>query len=169
MKKSAVWLGAGAVLVASGLALARAQDHQPTPPMVSFAAHSQSIPFELFRGNRIVVPATLNGHQTDVLLDTGASITTVDSSYARRSDCRRAKDRRPRRRRRCRRRQARFGTDTSVGGVRLSKLNSGVLDLGAVSNAPLDDRSTSFSAVTSSIPQSSPSIGLPVDCCCPIA
>ncbi len=133
MKKFVGWLGASAVLAASGLALAQAENHQPAPPIVGFAAHSQSIPFELFRGNRIVVPATLNGHQTDVLLDTGASITTIDSTYARSIGLphgQKIKGHGP-------------GGDVEaelvsgltlqVGGVRLSKLNAGVLDLDAVS------------------------------------
>lgn len=82
MKKVRVLLVGLALISASGLALAQADDRLPQPK-VSFAAHSQSIPFELFRGNRIIVPARLNGHETEALLDTGASATTLDRDYAR--------------------------------------------------------------------------------------
>jgi membrane-associated protease RseP (regulator of RpoE activity) len=83
MQKIRVFLAGAALLSASSFALAQAHDHQVAPPKVTFAAHSQSVPFELFRGNRIIVPAKLNGHQTEVLLDTGASATTLDRAYAR--------------------------------------------------------------------------------------
>lgn len=135
MRKLAGWLGIGAVLAASGLALAQVHDHQPAPPTVTFTAHSQSVPFELFRGNRIIVPATLNNHQTDVLLDTGASITTIDTSYARSIGLPHGQkiaghgaggnvDA-----------ELVSGLSLQVGGVRLDKLNAGVLDLSAVSRA----------------------------------
>ena len=83
MKKPGFLLAGAALISASGLALAHAGDHDTPKPAVIFAAHASSIPFELFRGNRIVVPAKLNGHETDVILDTGASITTLDRVYAR--------------------------------------------------------------------------------------
>ena len=137
MKRWAVPLAAGVVIAASGLALAHAHagGHEPPPPVVTLAARSQTIPFELFRGNRIVVEARLNGHQTDVLLDTGASVTTIDSTYARFIglphglkiaghgaggvvDA-----------------ELVSGLSLQIGGIRLEKLNAGVLDLGAVSRS----------------------------------
>src|SRR4051794_40517260 len=54
----------------------------PTPT-ITLAEKQPPIPFELFRGNRIVVPARINGHDTQVILDTGASMTTVNRDYAR--------------------------------------------------------------------------------------
>jgi hypothetical protein len=53
------------------------------PPKVSFSKQGESIPFELFRGNRIVVDGRVNGHSTQLMLDTGASATTLDTAYAR--------------------------------------------------------------------------------------
>lgn len=77
-----LWL-AGAATVAAGIALAH-PGHPPLPtPTISVSAKQQSVPFELFRGNRIIVPARINGHDTVVMLDTGASMTTVNRSYAR--------------------------------------------------------------------------------------
>jgi len=58
--------------------------HPPIPPVsVQFAARTDAVPFQLFRGTRLVVPITVNGHQTDAMLDTGASMTTFDRAYAR--------------------------------------------------------------------------------------
>lgn len=82
MKKIALALLGGAALMA-GAGWAIAQHGSPPPPKVSLAAHRASIPFKLFRGNRVVTLARLNGHETEVILDTGASITTVNRAYAR--------------------------------------------------------------------------------------
>jgi hypothetical protein len=84
MRKSTAFLLAAVSLIATaGIAAEHAQEEELAPPTVTFAAHQHSIPFELFRGNRIVVPAKLNGHSTELILDTGASATTVDKAYAR--------------------------------------------------------------------------------------
>ena len=83
-KPYAFLLAATALLAAGGIALAHPEHGEVAPPEVSFTTHQGTIPFELFRGNRIVIPATLNGHATEMLLDTGASATTVDKAYARR-------------------------------------------------------------------------------------
>lgn len=82
MKKLGLALLAGAALVA-GSGWAIAQHGEVPPPKVSVAAHTEAVPFELFRGNRVVATARLNGHQTEVILDTGASVTTLDRAYAR--------------------------------------------------------------------------------------
>jgi hypothetical protein len=41
------------------------------------------IPFEFFAGNRIYIPAKVNGHETMVLLDSGAESTILDRAWAR--------------------------------------------------------------------------------------
>ena len=65
----------------AGLTLA--QGHDVPPPIVSFAPGSPEIPFELFRGNRLIVTAIINGHATPVMLDSAASTTTLDTAFAR--------------------------------------------------------------------------------------
>jgi hypothetical protein len=83
VNRTAVALLAGAAILLGGAAVfAQEHGHLP-PPQITFAAHPQPIPFELFRGNRIVIPARINGRETPVLLDTGASATTVDKAFAR--------------------------------------------------------------------------------------
>ena len=81
---SARWFAsiAGVLLLAGAATMVAAQYEHPQPPELTVVNHD-AIPFELFRGNRIFVPAAINGHQTSVLLDTGASSTTVDRAYAR--------------------------------------------------------------------------------------
>lgn len=56
----------------------------PTAEASWQATKSADLPFELFRGNRIVAPGTINGHAVDFLLDTGAGVTTVDRAFASR-------------------------------------------------------------------------------------
>src|SRR4051812_4907189 len=76
-------IGAAAAAAVGGMCVAH-PGHPPIPtPTITVAQNPQAIPFELFRGNRIVVPARINGHETQVMLDTGASLTTLNRSYAR--------------------------------------------------------------------------------------
>jgi hypothetical protein len=74
---------AGTALIAAAGACAQVAGDELPPPAVSFVDHTQSIDFKLFRGNRIVVPATVAGHATEVILDSGASATTLDRKFAR--------------------------------------------------------------------------------------
>lgn len=76
-------ISSAAIVAGAGIAIAQAEHGMPPPPQVTFAAHAQTIPFELYRGNRIVIPARVNGHETPVMLDTGASATTLDRAFAR--------------------------------------------------------------------------------------
>lgn len=64
------------------VAAAQDDDRDPPPPVVS-AARAATVPFELYRGNRVIVESKLNGHETRAILDTGASVSTVDLAYAR--------------------------------------------------------------------------------------
>lgn len=84
MKASTKLLVAGAAMLASGAMCVAHPGHPPIPkPTIMVSAKQQSVPFELFRGNRIIVPARINGHETRVMLDTGASLTTFNRDYAR--------------------------------------------------------------------------------------
>ena len=57
-------------------------DRDPDPPKLA-AAEAKTVPFELFRGNRVAVSAKVNGHDVRAMLDSGASVTTLDRAYAR--------------------------------------------------------------------------------------
>jgi hypothetical protein len=48
------------------------------------ATSSGFMPFDLFAGVRIYIPATVNGVETDVLLDSGAEMTVLDKAFAER-------------------------------------------------------------------------------------
>lgn len=50
---------------------------------VAWTDGSTTMPFELFRGNRIVAAGAINGRPVEFLLDSGAGVTTVDRAYAR--------------------------------------------------------------------------------------
>ena len=60
---------------------------QPTPlRKTHFADNADSsgwINFDLFGGNRIFIPGRVNGRDIVLLLDSGASVSTVDSGYAK--------------------------------------------------------------------------------------
>ena len=65
-----------------------AQANSPPPgpaPIVAFsagAAGGDSVAFELFRGNRIFLKGTVNGHPVDIMLDSAAERTVMDRSLA---------------------------------------------------------------------------------------
>jgi hypothetical protein len=78
-----IWLGGTALALLGAIAVAH-PGHPPIPtPTITVEPNPQPVPFELFRGNRIVVAAQINGHETRVMLDTGASMSTLNRSYAR--------------------------------------------------------------------------------------
>lgn len=54
-----------------------------TPVVAAVPGASADIPFELFRGSRIVLNAKVNGVDTPMLLDSGAGVTTLDDDFAR--------------------------------------------------------------------------------------
>ena len=134
MRRTVFASATGAALIAgAGLALAHAGHAQIPPPTVKFAAHSQTIPFELFRGNRIVIPARINGHETRVLLDTGASATTVDRAYARSIGFPEGMKIQGKGSGGTVEAELVSGVTIDLGGVRLDKMNVGVMDLAPVS------------------------------------
>ena len=71
-------------------------DIDPAPDAAAFArpeprriysfpqgrAATAPLAFELFLGNRIVIPAAVNGVATPVMLDSGAEVTVLDKAYA---------------------------------------------------------------------------------------
>ena len=63
IRKLTLGLLGAATLLAAGMACAQV-DRDPPPPQVTFLKSEHTIPFTLFRGNRIVIPASINGHAT---------------------------------------------------------------------------------------------------------
>lgn len=53
------------------------------PVVAAVPGASADIPFELFRGSRIVLNARVNGVETPMLLDSGAGVTTLDDDFAK--------------------------------------------------------------------------------------
>jgi len=57
---------------------------QITPPVATaIPGIPAEVPFELYRGDRIFLRGKLNGHDTPMLLDSGAGVTTLDRGFAR--------------------------------------------------------------------------------------
>jgi len=74
---------AALALAATGLT-AQTRDPVIAAPVASLVGDREpSIPFELFRGNRIVLAGSINGIETPMLLDSGAGLTTLDMGFAR--------------------------------------------------------------------------------------
>lgn len=61
---------------------------RPTPAAAHIiaggAASTGFMTFDLFAGSRIYIPATVNGVETEVLLDSGAEMTVLDKGFAER-------------------------------------------------------------------------------------
>lgn len=68
--------------IAGAIAIAHPGHGAISPPSASFRAGANAEPFELFRGQRIVLNGTVNGVATEMMLDSGAGITTVDKAFA---------------------------------------------------------------------------------------
>ena len=52
-------------------------------PTAHYAARAEAVPFELFRGTRMFLRGAINGSDTEMMLDTGASSTVLDTKFAR--------------------------------------------------------------------------------------
>jgi predicted aspartyl protease len=74
---------AAAFALFAAMPVTTACGQQLPEPKISWAARQAPVPFELYRGNRVVVRGSINGHADEFILDTGASATTVDRAYAR--------------------------------------------------------------------------------------
>ena len=83
--KSYKRIGIAALLLtaAAGLAAQAASPQIATPTVTAIAGRSATIPFELYRGNRMVLTARINGVETPMMLDSGAGVTTLNLSFAR--------------------------------------------------------------------------------------
>jgi hypothetical protein len=53
-----------------------------TPTVTAVADRSATIPFELYRGNRMFLKGSINGVETTMVLDSGAGVTTLDKAFA---------------------------------------------------------------------------------------
>lgn len=80
MKAVKTLLGA-AILAFAPITAASCQ--QIPEASASWRQASTSVPFDLYRGTRVVVAGTINGRPVEFLLDSGAGVTTVDRAYAR--------------------------------------------------------------------------------------
>jgi hypothetical protein len=73
-----------AALFTAGGAPAQHAPMAAPPSEASFAAHAAPLKFELFRGTRIFFKGMVNGHPADVMLDSGAATTVIDTGFAAR-------------------------------------------------------------------------------------
>jgi len=83
--KSYKRIAVGALLLTAAAALAAqtASPQIPPPTVTAVPDRSATIPFELFRGNRLILSGSINGVETPMLLDSGAGVTTLNLSFAR--------------------------------------------------------------------------------------
>ena len=83
--KSYKRIGIAALLLtaAAGLAAQAAMPQIATPTVTAVAGRSATIPFELYRGNRMILSGRINGVETPMMLDSGAGVTTLNMSFAR--------------------------------------------------------------------------------------
>lgn len=67
---------------ALGLTAKAAFSQIATPTVSAIAGREAVIPFEMYRGNRIVLSGRINGVETPMMLDSGAGVTTLDRAFA---------------------------------------------------------------------------------------
>ena len=88
LKRLMVTAGLGALIAAAHLAPVRAQHVGPQNESyrstARFARDAGPIPFELFRGTRIFFQGTVNGQPAMMMLDSGASSSVLNRSFAQR-------------------------------------------------------------------------------------
>jgi hypothetical protein len=126
--------GAGAA-VAAAIAIAQSGYIPMLPPTASYSGRQAAIPFEFFRDQRIFVTGTINGHETPMMLDSGAAMSVIDKAYATKLglpsgfklQVRGASGSVPT--------EIVAGNNLSVGGLHLDKLSVFVMDLSDVSRA----------------------------------
>ncbi|MEO8175912.1 MAG: aspartyl protease family protein [Sphingomicrobium sp.] len=80
--RSILFGSAGILAVAGAVALAHPGHPPITPPTVAFGVKPPPIPFDLFRGQRIILDGTVNGVATPMMLDSGAGATAIDRAFA---------------------------------------------------------------------------------------
>ena len=76
-------IGALLIAAAAGVAAQVAEPPIATPVVSAVAHRSATIPFELYRGNRMFLTGRINGVETAMVLDSGAGVTTLDTAFAR--------------------------------------------------------------------------------------
>lgn len=74
--------GAFAIAALAGMFLSSACTRIATPTVTTVVERSAVIPFELYRGDRIVLPGRINGTETAMILDSGAGVTALDRAFA---------------------------------------------------------------------------------------
>jgi len=80
-----IFAGGALAALSSYFAVAHPGHPPITPPTASaIPGVSADVPFELFRGSRIVLSGKINGVETSMMLDSGAGITTLDRKFAQR-------------------------------------------------------------------------------------
>ena len=136
------------VLTLAALSAAAAAQHRPAPAAGAAAHHGQgsiakptvhatragTVPFELYRGNRVFVAAVVNGRPVEALLDTGASITTLDRAYARSLGLPPGRKVHGRGAGGPVEAELVDGVSLEIGGVRFEKMTVGVMDFSGVSS-----------------------------------
>jgi len=130
--RTILFSGAGLIALAGAVALAHPGHPPIAAPTAAFEAQAATIPFELFRGQRIILAGHVNGTATEMMLDSGAGMTVFDRAFADRMgikgtqkiDVRGAGGSVPG--------EIAGNVTLTVGGLTLTKLNVLILDMADV-------------------------------------
>ena len=127
--------GAGILAVAGALALAHPGHPPIAPPMVAFATNQPAIPFDLFRGQRIMLDGTVNGVVTPMMLDSGAGATSIDRAFADKIGLKGSQSIAIRGASGEIAGQFASGVTLAVGGLKLTRLNVLIFDMSDIARA----------------------------------
>jgi hypothetical protein len=127
--------GAGLIAFVGAIAMAHAGHPPFAAPTAAFDARHATVPFELFRGQRLVLSGHLNGVATDMMLDSGAGMTVVDRAFAERIGLKGSQAIQVRGAGGMVPGQVAGNVTLSVGGFKLTGLNVLILDMSDVARA----------------------------------
>lgn len=133
--KTILLSGACVIAVAGAVALAHPGHPPIPPPTVAFEAKQATVPFELFRGQRIILEGSVNGTATPMMLDSGAGATVIDRAFAEKIGLKGGQSISVRGASGDIPAQIAGGVTLSVGGLKLTKLSVLILDMSDVARA----------------------------------
>lgn len=124
-----------AAAIAIAVAPVPAACQQIPDPTVAWVAGQTDLPFHLYQGNRVVAPGTINGRAVEMLLDSGAGVTAIDTAYARSIGIGEGQKVPARGSGGMSEAELVSGVTLTIGGLKLTNVTAAVIDLSSIAKA----------------------------------